>query len=253
MEIKSEQKTEIAAITIAKILAVASITLAFAGLLCSLSATMLYFGLMYISWLIWFIAFLCGIISLIATKGIKRSWSKPVALVACIFSLYCTLAVTHMMSGMLMGDDDNCTAYLNMLSISIKAHCAKHDGEFPDPSKWCDLLLNEPLKKSDDEYDIYWKYFSEKSFRCPAVMEGRSSYAFNKNLAGKRISEVDPNVVVLFETTAVGWNQNGGPEIMCPDRHKAILGENGSYVLCPSKYDVRFVPLSEVKNLRWNP
>jgi hypothetical protein len=113
------------------------------------------------------------------------------------------------------------------------------------------LLLSEPPNESDDS--VFWKYFSEKSFRCRTVTEGRSGYAFNKNLASKHISEVDPNVVILFETTAVGWNQNGGPEIMCPDRHKAIIGESGSYVLCPNQYDVRFVPRSEAKNLRWNP
>jgi hypothetical protein len=212
-----------------------------------------FFYLIYTGRFCWFTAFLCGTISLISAKRIKGSpWSKPIAILGCILAIYFYFAVPHVLSEVLEGRGEDCSMNLHTLSTAIKAYCGKHDGEFPDPVKWCDLLLSGPPQKSDDKYDLYWK-LSEKSFKCPTVTEGRSGYVFNKNLAGKRISEVDPNVVVLFETTVAGWNQNGDSKMMCPDRHMTSLGENGSYVLCPNQYDVRFVPQSEVKNLRWNP
>jgi hypothetical protein len=252
MEMNSEQKTKVVVDSKAKILASASVVMTVTGWLLG-SFGVLGIGkiyLLYICWLIWFVACLCGIMSLRAMKNIKGFlWSRLLAWIGCIFSIYCALSILITASDILYKDIRQCRSNLKVLSRSIIIYCEKHDGEFPDPSKWCDLLLSEPANISN-EIDIL--NISEKRFKCPIVTGGRSGYAFNKNLAGKRISEVDPNTVVLFETNAAGWNQNGGPEIMCPDRHKGIF-VSGSYVICIGKPTVRFVPRSEVKNLRWNP
>lgn len=203
----------------------------------------------YISFF-WIIFFICGVKLL---KGIKgSSWSKPMALSGCMLSIICLFGGTYVLNEGLNGRKWGCEANLESLFAPIRAYCNTHDGEFPDPSKWCDLLLNEPPQESGDKYDIYWKYFSEKTFRCHSAGKIKSGYAFNKNLAGKKISDVDTNTVILFESDT-GWNQNGGPEIMCFERHKSIFGESGSYVLCVGEPRVRFIPASEVQKLRWNP
>jgi len=212
--------------------------------------------MLYSSWFCWGAAFLCGFISLRIVKNIKSFlWSRLLARTICILSIIGILGMTHMLSEGLEGRKRECTTNLGVLSKSIITYSEKHNGEFPNPSKWCDLIIDEPNNKfeSKNYSPNYLNLFCIERFRCPSAKETKSGYAFNKNLAGKRISEVDPNVIVVFETNAVGWNQNGGPEIMCSDRHKAIFGKSGSYVLCPNQYDVRFVPQSEVKNLRWNP
>ncbi|MGD0785348.1 MAG: hypothetical protein ABR969_06000 [Sedimentisphaerales bacterium] len=263
MEIDAEQKTKVIRNTKANILAIASVTIDFLWwmivpiiwgnkrVLEKIEKT--YFYLIYTGRCFWITAFLCGVISLISARRIKGSqWSKPIAIIGCILAIYSYFGVPHLLSEVLEGRAEDCKMNLNTLSTSIKAYCEKHNGEFPAPAKWCDLLLSKPPQKSDDKYGIYWK-LSEKSFKCPTATARRCGYAFNKNLTGKHISEVDPNVVVVFEANSVGWNQNGDSKMMCPDMHMTFLGENGSNVLFPNQYDVRFVPQSEVKNLRWEP
>jgi hypothetical protein len=259
MEMKSEQKTKIIINTKANILAIASVAImvlwfvSVASLWSNHKGGIGYY-MRYSGRLCGIVAILCGIISIKSNKKIKASfWCKPMAISGCILAIYLNFAVPSVLSDSYEVRNYYCERNFKTLSTAIKAYCEKHNGEFPDPAKWCDLLLSEPPEKSDDEYDLYWK-LSEKIFKCRAIIaEERYVYAFNKNLAGKHISEVDPNVVVIFESNTVGWNQNGDSKMICPDRHNTYWEESGSYVLCPNQYDVRFVPQSEVKNLRWNP
>jgi hypothetical protein len=256
MEIDAEQKTKVIVNSKAKIYAGISVFLFFAGAL--FSGNMEMPNLICISWLAWLGAFLCGIMSVWNMRNIKEvSGTRLLVLIYCIFIICIAFGVPCINSDALIMNKVHCRANLDVLSRSIITYSEKHDGEFPDPSKWCNLIISEPNNKFDNKNDNpnNLSIFSEKSFRCLMVTEGRSGYAFNKNLAGRRISEVNPNTVVLFETTATGWNQNGGFEIMCPDRHKRIFGEGGSYVVCLGKEKpvIKFVPQSEAKNLRWEP
>ncbi|MEN6384248.1 MAG: hypothetical protein ABFD79_03525 [Phycisphaerales bacterium] len=198
-------------------------------------------------------ALLFGIISIKSNKTLKGAfWCKPMAIGSCILAVYLYIAVQFVLPDNYDVRNYICESNLKTLSTAIKVYCQKHNGEFPDPAKWCDLLLSVTPQKSDDEYDLYWK-LSEKNFKCEAMPGERNVYAFNQNLVGKRISEVDSNVVVIFESKIIGWNQKGDAGILCSDLHKQYWGESGVYVLFPKQYDVRFVPQSEVKNLRWEP
>ena len=262
MEMNAERKTGVDANTRANILALTSIIIFVAWLIAAFILRnkqiedTLY--MIYIGWFCWIIAFLCGVMSLKVIKNIKGFlWARLLAWIICTLSVICIFGFTHMLVERFLLDKEYCEANLKVLSASIRAYCAKHNGEFPEPAKWGDVIISEPDNKfeSKDYNPNFFGTFCVERFRCPAVTEGKSSYAFNKNLAGKHISEVDPNVVVLFETNTIGWNQNGGPELICPDRHKAIFEENGSYValLGKDKPVIKFVPQSEAKNLRWNP
>ncbi|MHC4646684.1 MAG: H-X9-DG-CTERM domain-containing protein [Planctomycetota bacterium] len=62
-------------------------------------------------------------------------------------------------------------------------------GRAPDPDKWCDLL-------------IQCDFFTCKIFVCKGsdAVEGESSYAMNKNIAGRSFASLPADLVVLFET-----------------------------------------------------
>ncbi|MEN6386962.1 MAG: hypothetical protein ABFD79_17415 [Phycisphaerales bacterium] len=198
------------------------------------------------------VAISCGILSLIFVKKIKDfKLSKLVAMLGCFLSVICTLQIPHILSDAFDSKNDRCHMNLWILSTYVKAYCEKHNDEFPDPNKWCDQLLRE---SQDFQYTnaTPWK-LSKENFECRANLEARHVYAFNKNLAGKRISEVDPNVVVIFEAKTVGWNQHGDYKIMSSDLHKIILGNSGSYFSSIKQDDGIFVPQSEINNLHWKP
>jgi len=161
-----------------------------------------------------------------------------------------------------------CGVNLFDIGVGIMTCALDNDGNYPTAEKWCDLLI--------EKYDIGPRQFICKS---SDVVEGESSYAFNKNLAGKRIKEATQNVVLLFETnfgkTPVGrdgfigdrdynkalrisgpnrkvyklrWNQVGGPEILTTDHHKG----KGCWISFNSGC-VQFVKTEKLKDLKWKP
>jgi hypothetical protein len=93
-----------------------------------------------------------------------------------------------------------CAANLKSLGGAFVVYIADYD-TYPPADKWCDLLI--------DHCNV-----SPKTFICDHsdCVIGESSYAINTNVAGRRDSELPPDMLVLFETTA-GWNQSGGLEI----------------------------------------
>jgi hypothetical protein len=262
MEMDVGQKPKLSLKTKANILAIASLTIVplwwvIVLILWDKQKTGDGYGALYSGWYCGFAAILCSILSLIFTRKVKASlWTMPVAISGLLIAIYLNFGFTHILSEVLEGRREDCERNLKTLSTAIKVYGEKHNGEFPAPAKWCDLLLSEHPQESDGLIGLYWK-LSKESFQCEggsAIKTGEKlGYAFNTNLASKRISEVDPNVVVIFESNTVGWNLNGDSKIMNPNRHMNFLGENGSCVLRANQYDVKFVPQSEVKNLRWNP
>ena len=81
-----------------------------------------------------------------------------------------------------------CGTNLKGLSTAMMVYCNDYDDILPTEN-WCDLLI--------EEADV-----SPKSFVCPQsdAIEGESSYALNKNVAGKDIGKLSSQVVLLFET-----------------------------------------------------
>ena len=159
-----------------------------------------------------------------------------------------------------------CRSNLRVLGDAIYLYAIENDYKYPIAEKWCDLIMQ-------------YLGGTMKQFICRGsdAVVGESSYAFNKNLAGKKISEVPGNVVVLFETnfgrTPVGrdgtigdrdcnkalrisdpnrevyklrWNQAGGPELLTVENHK------GCNVLF-NDIHVEFVKTEKLKDLKWKP
>jgi hypothetical protein len=102
-----------------------------------------------------------------------------------------------------------CANNVSGLGQAISIYRNDYDGQNPKGDNWCDLLINN--------YQV-----SLESLLCGGsdAKMGESSYALNKNIAGKKSSEIPKDVVLLFETKR-GWNQVGGPELLTMDNHKS--------------------------------
>jgi prepilin-type processing-associated H-X9-DG protein len=126
-----------------------------------------------------------------------------------------------------------CCSNLNGLGKAISVYAQECNDTLPS-SQWCDVLI----KYAD---------VSPKAFICKSsgAKLGQSSYAFNKNLIGRKLSEINPNTVMLFETSP-GWNQVGGPEILSYRSHKGegfnILYADGHVAFEESFVDLRWEP-----------
>jgi len=105
-----------------------------------------------------------------------------------------------------------------------------YDGNFPTPTKWCDLLQKNEVETI------------EEFLRCRGASEGPCNYAINKAIPDP---PVPPDMVVLFESHP-GWNQSGGPEILTTDYHE---GE-GCNVLF-ADWHVKFVKTKDLGELKW--
>ena len=166
-----------------------------------------------------------------------------------------------------------CGTNLKGLSIAMVVYCNDYDDVLPTEN-WCDLLI--------EEADV-----SPKSFVCPDsdAIEGESSYALNKNIAGKNLGQLPADVVLYFETDkgiGVGprntsittrrhyafvnefsnvydegtmvykdrFNQLGGPEDL------ALHHNDNSQLGCNIAYadgHTEFVTADRIADLRWNP
>jgi hypothetical protein len=137
---------------------------------------------------------------------------------------------------------------------------------FPVGDKWCDLLIEH-------------NFSTTTQFVCRGsdTVEGESSYAMNKYLAGKDMSKLPPDVVVFFETNfgkhrggrqgalkdrecykfmSYGkpdtkvykgrWNQLGGPELLTTENHE---GEGCNVAFVDRHVD--FVKTAELAKLKW--
>jgi prepilin-type processing-associated H-X9-DG protein len=139
----------------------------------------------------------------------------------------------------------------------------------PPADRWCDLLV---------ELDAP-NYTSPEKFVCQlsGAVEGESSYAINKHIAGKSLDDIPHDVVLLFETDhgkdpngrtellknrlfyakkpygkgkakvfKNRWNQSGGAEILTT-RHRKGEGCNVVFI----DTHVQFVKTEDLEKLNW--
>jgi len=127
-----------------------------------------------------------------------------------------------------------CGTHLSELCKAIQNYSDENNGKYPTADKWCDLL-------------IQGNYATEKQFVCPSseAERGQSSYALNKNIVGMKVSDISPDVALLFESKT-GWNQFAGPELLAPENH----GGRGCNILFNDGH-VDFVETDKLGELKW--
>ena len=159
-----------------------------------------------------------------------------------------------------------CGSHLTGLGSAMRVYADEQKGMFPEHDKWCDLI-------------ILYADVSPRELICPCsdTVLGESSYAINKNIAGKKSTEITGDTVLLFETdygkSKTGrtvtissrhfyqemfgenpekqtvykdrWNQSGGPEILTAEHHKGF----GAFLFVDG--NVRAVPKEDFNKLNW--
>jgi len=130
------------------------------------------------------------------------------------------------------------------LSLGLMTHAQDNDGQLPDADKWCDAILREigsPLAFASplDPATVVSAELGEKV----------SSYAFNAALSGKKLNELNPETVLVFETD-LGWNGSGGLE----DAQK-FMATTGRSTIAVTLADgsSRSVDAFDLEELRWKP
>jgi hypothetical protein len=150
------------------------------------------------------------------------------------------------------------------------------NGKYPSADNWCDLL-------------VIYEEVNPEHLVCKGsnAKVGESSYALNKNIAGKKSSEIPENTVILFETNygknplgrdgtlgdrewykslnSLGqredlkkhkqsekvykrrWNQVGGSDMLTTENHEG----KGCWVLF-SDIHAEFVKAERLGELKWD-
>lgn len=145
-----------------------------------------------------------------------------------------------------------CKIDMQDFSSMIQQYCKLNKGALPEAEAWCDQLFTSVENESIDS--SFW--FPNSIGFTYGPDEKKINYAFNKNLDGYRLADIDRQTVLLFETNP-GWNQNGTSEIMLPEGHPGyyILIEGGAHFLFvgpDSTLTVKFIKNSEIDSLNWD-
>jgi hypothetical protein len=125
-----------------------------------------------------------------------------------------------------------CANNMSVLRNGIFLYAEKFNEKYPEPNKWCDLLIEfEDLNK---------KQFRCKCYNCKNDQLW-SSFAINPYCNIRC-----PNGIVLLFETKAGWNQHGGPELLTLNNHNGkgtnILFNDGT---------VRYIRKGEIGKLKW--
>ena len=157
-----------------------------------------------------------------------------------------------------------CGKNIEELGISLRQYASDHQGQYPPPDKWCDMLYEknnrvipplvckvartDTVYRSDNPNEpdpnlIFRRVSSNTNEPNKYIYVIKvSTYALNPNATGKSSKDV----VLLFESTP-GWNQSGTEEILQTWDHGTgegcnVLFNNGS---------VKFIKANKIKNLKW--
>lgn len=129
----------------------------------------------------------------------------------------------------------NCISQVKQLGLAVRMYSNDNKDTFPPADTWSDSIQSYVA--------------GTQTFRCNADSTGqRSSFAFNKKVAGKKEADVNPRTVILFEVEGEGWNTSGGRELMMQrSRH----GQTFAVGLADGS--AQQVSASQLSNLRWDP
>lgn len=135
-----------------------------------------------------------------------------------------------------------CASNLKRLGDTMKAYAEENQGCYPDPNRWCDLLLQHT---DTDRHQfmcsgVKWRW-RRQVLPWPVPKNERCYYAMNPNCEPN-----SPDDTVLLFETAGGWNISGGPELMVAGNHRG----SGCSVLVNGGY-LPVVRPEEFKKLNW--
>jgi len=127
----------------------------------------------------------------------------------------------------------NCANNARQVALAVRLYADENDGKCPPAINWCDAIVNNLPGPG--------------TLRCPQRRGEQSGFAFNAKLAGKILSSIPPDTVLIFESDA-GWNATGGADAVV-----SLPPHGGRYVFGFADGSVRQVGEGELPHLRWEP
>ena len=127
----------------------------------------------------------------------------------------------------------SCENNARQVALAVRLYADENEGKCPPAVNWCDAILNNLP--------------GPETLRCPQRRGEQSGFAFNAKLAGKTLSSIPPDTVLIFESDG-GWNSTGGSETVLS---RPPHGRN--YYFGFADGSVRPVSRDELPQLRWEP
>jgi len=130
-------------------------------------------------------------------------------------------------------ENGGCENNARQVALAVRLYADENEGKCPPAVNWCDAIVNNLP--------------GPETLRCPQRRGEKSGFAFNAKLAGKTLSSIPPDTVLIFESDG-GWNSTGGSE--------AVLSRpphGRSYFFGFADGSVRPVARDELPQLRWEP
>lgn len=137
------------------------------------------------------------------------------------------LGAPVMLEGLARSEQTECLSNLKQLALAVLMWAQDHDEVLPPAKDW--------------GKELYPYLKNEELFRCPAAADLQGGYAYNADIAGRKLAEIaDPAATVLFYESTLGQldaadrgesqprpgRHNGGNARAYVDGHVKWLGEN---------------------------
>lgn len=127
----------------------------------------------------------------------------------------------------------DCGVNVKKIALAIRLYADEHEGKCPPAAQWCD--------------DVLPNLDGRQIFKCPQRRGAESAYGFNAKLAGRTLSAIPPDTVMIFET-GQGWNTTGGEgEVVTSPPH------GRHFIFGFADGSVRELTREEFTELRWEP
>jgi hypothetical protein len=121
----------------------------------------------------------------------KKSFFSRVftVLVIIIIAIFVLVSLILISLPPVLPDGVLCGNNMSGLGKAIYMYRNDYDGKYPNAYNWCDLL-------------VIYEEVNPEHLICKGsdAKIGESSYALNKNISGKKTSEIPEDTVILFET-----------------------------------------------------
>ena len=135
-----------------------------------------------------------------------------------------------------------CGINLMRLGKAMLIYANDNGGNYPEPARWCDLLLRSARVEADHFLcpRVKWEW-RRQVLPWPIPKNEKCYYVMNPVCEPNAPSDT----VLLFETKG-GWNKFGGPELLTVDNHQG----DGCSVLFNDGH-AEFVTRKRIADLKW--
>lgn len=202
----------------------------------------------------WFASIAIGVLAIITAHSAKFKVAVVLGCIGVGVTVLFFLGTLFLFFGTISDGRVHCCFEMQDLSNATLKYCEQNEGTLPGADAWCDQLIG--LAENAEEY--YSQKFLVGGHDLDAIPDGRiSDFAFNKNLDGYRLADINRPTVLLFETNP-GWNQNGTSAILASKGHPGFwpFAEGGYHFILVgphSTFTVKFIKNSELDSLNWIP